>query len=124
MVIRETIHREQYLKCRAKTVVITEGRKRVPIAAFAHSKKLRKVVIPSSTRLICPFAFYGCKSLESVEFGKSGTSELRHIYCKSFYETNLKEVILPNFFAAPWKKGELDIAFEKHVNIKFRVENW
>ena len=61
--------------------------------AFAYSKKLKYVEIPSGVKSIGEGAFYGCSILESVMFGAS--SKIESIGSAAFNFCKLSSVFLP-----------------------------
>jgi len=56
-----------------ETVVIAEGVVKVDMQAFAGNTSVKKVVFPETLKVIGDKAFYGCTSLETLEF-KSNTA--------------------------------------------------
>ncbi|KAK8836348.1 hypothetical protein M9Y10_039690 [Tritrichomonas musculus] len=62
--------------------------------AFAHSTALKKIVIPNSLETIENEAFYGCQSLEEVEFVPN--CQLKEIPKFCFAFSGLKKIDLPD----------------------------
>lgn len=75
-----------------EAVSFGEGVERIGRTAFYGSTKLRKVILPSSLKVIEPGAFYGCKSLTSIKLPDS----LKVISEGLFYDCeNLESVNIP-----------------------------
>ena len=70
-----------------------EGVENIAYYAFAYSKKLKSVEIPSGVKSIGEGAFYGCSILESVRFGAN--SKLESIGAVAFNFCKLSSVFLP-----------------------------
>ena len=59
--------------------------------SFRGNKYLNSVTIPDSVKVIQPRAFAECSNLSTLKFGKN----VEKIYDYVFYQTNIKEITLP-----------------------------
>lgn len=68
-----------------------KGKPVTDIFGFAHSKYLKRVVVPRSVREIHNTAFWRCESLETAKLSKG----LEVIGNCAFQESNMKSIVLP-----------------------------
>jgi hypothetical protein len=75
-----------------KSIEIYEGVKIIQEGAFSRCVSLLEVKLPSSLIIINNSSFFGCYRLRNIVFPKA----IEEIMSYAFFETNLKEIILPS----------------------------
>lgn len=91
----KSIGNEAFASCTSlKTVVCNEGLEYIGESAFNRCLHLSSVKLPSSVKYIDNYAFINCNELKDFEF----PSMLKEIQYKSFFDTALESIVLPEGF--------------------------
>lgn len=80
-----------YCNLECEIVSIPEGVKAI-LGAFTDNKSVKVIHVPDTVRFVSQIAFAGCDHLESIDFSKTSSIYFDEL---SFYNSGLKELILP-----------------------------